>query len=172
MNVITLSPKICMSHLLLLETFDRFLFIEGKITTFNTFEIDGFLQKDFFDTLPESAYSRWKDVRDFCFRLIKGKRTPLSFKIVLSLPPEQFAAFLNSRSLSSYRPEEVQGLYLNFHYDGSSLTCVSGVSLHTFLPGQGSGAGMGPLRGKDAGKNGAGNRAGRSLLSKNKLLTV
>lgn len=132
MNVITLSPKICMSHLLLLETFDRFLFIEGKITTFNTFEIDGFLQKDFFDTPPESAYSRWKDVRDFCFRLIKGKRTPLSFKIVLSLPPEQFAAFLNSRSLSSYRPEEVQGLYLNFHYDGSSLTCVSGVSLHTF----------------------------------------
>ena len=97
MNVITLSPKICMSHLLLLETFDRFLFIEGKITTFNTFEIDGFLQKDFFDT-----------------------------------PPEQFAAFLNSRSLSSYRPEEVQGLYLNFHYDGSSLTCVSGVSLRTF----------------------------------------
>ena len=89
MNVITLSPKICMSHLLLLETFDRFLFIEGKITTFNTFEIDGFLQKDFFDTPPESAYSRWKDVRDFCFRLIKGKRTPLSFKIVLSLPPEQ-----------------------------------------------------------------------------------
>ena len=144
MNVITLSPKICMSHLLLLETFDRFLFIEGKITTFNTFEIDGFLQKDFFDTPPESAYSRWKDVRDFCFRLIKGKRTPLSFKIVLSLPPEQFAAFLNSRSLSSYRPEEVQGLYLNFHYDGS----------------------MGPVRRKDAGKNGAGNRVGRRFQYK------
>ena len=80
MNVITLSPKICMSHLLLLETFDRFLFIEGKITTFNTFEIDGFLQTDFFDTPPESAYSRWKDVRDFCFRLIKGKRNPFELQ--------------------------------------------------------------------------------------------
>ena len=28
-----------------------FLFIEGKITTFNTFQIDGYLQKDFFDLL-------------------------------------------------------------------------------------------------------------------------
>ena len=170
MNVITLSPKICMSHLLLLETFDRFLFIEGKITTFNTFEIDGFLQKDFFDTPPESAYSRWKDVRDFCFRLIKGKRTPLSFKIVLSLPPEQFAAFLNSRSLSSYRPEEVQGLYLNFHYDGSSLTKQPDLRLRripSHLPhGQGSGAGVGPVRRKDAGENGARNGAGRRFQYK------
>ncbi|WP_346662380.1 DUF5721 family protein [uncultured Merdimonas sp.] len=133
MNIIALSPKICMSHLLLLETFDSFLFIEGKITTFNTFEIDGFLQKDFFDTPPESSYSRWKDVRDFCFQLIRGKRTPLSFRIVLSLSPEELASFLSSRGLvSSYRPEEIQGLYLNFHYDGTHLTCVTGVSLHTF----------------------------------------
>ena len=70
MNVFTLSSKICMSHLLLKETFDRFLFIEGKITTFNTFQIDGYLQKDFFDTAPEHNYSHWRDVRAFCLQLI------------------------------------------------------------------------------------------------------
>ena len=38
-----------MSQLLLSETFDSFAFIEGEIVTFNTFRIDGFLQKEFFD---------------------------------------------------------------------------------------------------------------------------
>ena len=50
-----------MSHLLLNETFDHFSFIEGEITTFNTFHIDGFIKKEFFDSnsvLPE--YSYWK----------------------------------------------------------------------------------------------------------------
>lgn len=36
-----------MSQLLLSETFDNFSFIEGEIVTFNTFKIDGFIQKDF-----------------------------------------------------------------------------------------------------------------------------
>ena len=39
-----------MAQLLLSETFDHFSFIEGEIVTFNTFKIDGFIQKDFFDT--------------------------------------------------------------------------------------------------------------------------
>ena len=38
-----------MSQLLMTETFDRFSFIEGEIVTFNTFKLDGYLQKDFFD---------------------------------------------------------------------------------------------------------------------------
>ena len=68
-----------MSHLLLNETFDHFSFIEGEITTFNTFHIDGFIKKEFFDSnsvLPE--YSYWKNVRNFCFSLIKGKLYTLS----------------------------------------------------------------------------------------------
>ena len=42
--------KECMSKLLLSETFDSFLFIEGEVTTFATFSIDGYLKKDFYDT--------------------------------------------------------------------------------------------------------------------------
>lgn len=42
------NRKAFMKHLLLAETFDHFLFIEGEITTFNKFSIDGYLQKDFF----------------------------------------------------------------------------------------------------------------------------
>ena len=39
--------KECMSKLLLSDTFDSFLFIEGEIVTYNTFSINGFLKKDF-----------------------------------------------------------------------------------------------------------------------------
>lgn len=132
MNVYTLSAKNCMAHLLLRETFDSFLFIEGNITTFNRFSIDGFLQKDFFDDPPENTYSLWKHVREFCLNIIRGKRTPLNFKIVLALPPSSVPEFLLQKGLTGYRPEDIQGLYLNFHYDGNTLQCITGTSMHTF----------------------------------------
>lgn len=46
--------KECMSKLLLSDTFDSFLFIEGEIVTYNTFSINGFLKKDFFEKRPGS----------------------------------------------------------------------------------------------------------------------
>ena len=121
-----------MSQLLLSETFDSFSFIEGEIVTFNTFRIDGFLQKEFFDTeepLPE--YSLWKNVRDYCFSLIRGKRTPLSFRFVFSLSRKNIEK-LTAQNVPSLDPNTVQGLYLNIHYDGARLTCVTGTSFKTF----------------------------------------
>ena len=115
MNVYQLSAKNCMSHLLLKDTFDNFSFIEGEITTFNKF-----------------TYSRWNKTRDFCFQIIRGKRTPLGFKIVLALPEDQVPYFLTAHGLTGYRPEEIRGLYLNFHYDGHHLQCITGTSLNTF----------------------------------------
>ena len=132
MNVLTLSAKSCMAHLLLKDTFDSFSFIEGQITTFNTFQIDGYLQKEFFDEAPKQTYSHWKDVRDFCFNIIRGKRTPLSFKIVLALNENAYADFLSAHQITTYRPEDIRGLYLNFHYNGSTLQCVTGISMKTF----------------------------------------
>lgn len=121
-----------MSHLLLKDTFDEFSFIEGEITTFNKFTIDGFLQKDFYEEAPEDTHSRWKDVREFCLHIIRGKRTPLSFKIILSLAPEKFAEFLNKHEISGFRPEDIQGMYLNLSYDGTNLTCITGISMKIF----------------------------------------
>ena len=132
MIVLNLKAKNCMSHLLLKPTFDEFSLVEGSIVTFNKFTIDGFLQKDFYEEAPEKEYSDWKDLRDFCFNIIKGKRTPLSFKFVLSLSKADFEKFLTSNSLDGFRPENIQGLYLNFRYDGTSLQCVTGTSLNMF----------------------------------------
>lgn len=120
------------SHLLLKDTFDSFYFIEGEIVTFNTFRIDGFIQKDFFDTdteLPE--YSYWKNIREYCFSLIRGKRTPLSFRFVFSLSPRNIARLIEQNHLP-LDPGEIQGLYLNIRFDGTSLVCVTGSSFKSF----------------------------------------
>lgn len=126
------SRKVFMKQLLLSETFDHFLFIEGEITTFNRFSIDGYLQKEFFDdekTLSEFAF--WKQVREFCFSIIRGRRTPLNFKLIFSLPPEAIAKLISQNQLD-FRPEDVQGLYLNIRFDGQELQCITGTSLKTF----------------------------------------
>lgn len=125
--------KECMSKLLLSETFDPFLFIEGEIVTYNTFTINGFLKKDFFekDMAPERTYSLWKDVREYCFSLIKGKRTPLGFKFIFGLSESNIEKLLKQQGLS-FTPQDVQGLYLNLTYDGQHLKCVTGTSMNLF----------------------------------------
>lgn len=131
MIILTPDTKKCMSALLLKDTFDSFCFIEGEITTFARFSINGSTQKDFFEEPPSAEYSQWKRFRDFCFSIIKGKQTPLGFRLIFSLAPEDIERFLRQNA-PDFRPSDVQGLYLNFRFDGKSLTCTSGTSLHIF----------------------------------------
>ena len=125
--------KECMAKLLLSETFDPFYFIEGEIVTFNTFTLDGYLKKDFFEQEedPEREYALWKDVREFCFSLIKGKRTPLSFKFVLGLSDSNIEKLLLQQGLD-FKPQDVRGLYINLKYDGQKLQCVTGTAMNLF----------------------------------------
>ena len=131
MIMLKIDTKKCMSELLLRDTFDAFSFIEGTITTFSHFTIDGFLHKSFFEEAPEKEYADWKVLREYCFSIIKGKRTPLDFKLIFSLPKEETASLISENALD-FSPEDVQGLYLNFRYDGLNLTCTTGTSLKSF----------------------------------------
>lgn len=125
--------KECMSKLLLSETFDPFLFVEGEIMTYATFSIDGYLNKEFYEegSAPEREYALWKDVREYCFSLIKGKRTPLSFKLVLGLSDANITKLIAQQGLD-FEPEDVRGLYINLKYDGQKLQCVTGTAMNLF----------------------------------------
>ena len=125
--------KECMSKLLLSETFDSFLFIEGEITTFSTFSMDGYLQKEFFqeNAIPDREYALWKELREYCFSLIKGKRTPLNFKFVLGLSQSNIQKLIGQQSLD-FELEDVRGLYINLKYDGQKLQCVTGTAMNLF----------------------------------------
>ena len=125
--------KECMAKLLLSETFDPFLFIEGEIMTFATFTMDGYLRKEFFDSeeSPDREYALWKDLREYCFSLIKGKRTPLSFKFILGLSDTNIEKLLEQQGLN-FKPQDVRGLYINLKFDGQKLQCVTGTAMNLF----------------------------------------
>ena len=127
-----------MSRLLIGNDFDHFWLCEASITTFSTFTIDGALHTGFFETeearkLTETGRTcaLWKEVKPFCFSIIKGKRTPLHFKIIFQLSRKNTEKLLLDKR-SSWRSEDIFGLYLNLQYDGSSLICTTGTSVKTF----------------------------------------
>ena len=92
MIILTLDTKKCMSSLLLTEAFDQFSFIEGEITTFGKFTMDGYLQKDFFEEPPQRAYALWSDLRSYCFSIICPARTflPSLKSIVWTSRPRRY----------------------------------------------------------------------------------
>lgn len=141
------SLKNFMSRLLTSEIFDCFLLEEASITTYNTFLIDGRLHPDFFageDSSPETenilpyGFSRWKDMKAFCFNLIKGKQTPLHFKFVLQIMPEYLSGILSHGRLvlsdAPFTATQLKAFILTIKYEADSLTLVTGISTHTFVP--------------------------------------
>jgi hypothetical protein len=125
--------KECMSKLLLSEVFDPFMFVEGEIVTYATFTIDGYLKKDFFNEneAPEREYALWKDVREYCLSIVKGKRTPLSFKFILGLSTSNIEKLIQQQQLD-YEVEDVRGLYINLKFDGQKLQCITGTAMNLF----------------------------------------
>ena len=72
-----------MNQLLIGQTFDDFSLVEASITTFCSFTIDGKLHRDFFDSdskqlADQSApYCPWKELKSYCYSIIRGKLPPL-----------------------------------------------------------------------------------------------
>ncbi|BEI59835.1 hypothetical protein Blut17040_08640 [Blautia luti] len=132
-----IDVKDFMNKLLIGEVFDRFFLVEASVTTFNTFTIDGRLQQDFFDTDTVAMhksnsieYSLWRDVKPYCFSVIRGRRTPLNFRIVLQLSHKQTQQILNPSFPDGSVPD--CRFCLNLQYRNDSLLCTTGVSYTSF----------------------------------------
>lgn len=128
-----------MNSLLISEQFDTFQVEEASISTFNTFHIDGHIVKSFYTTeeidnmeqgLPE--FSLWKDIRPICFQLIKGKKTPVSFRVILHASPSLIAS-IAAQPECEVSADLIRSLVLNIRYDNGHVTCVTGTAFTTFL---------------------------------------
>ena len=133
--------KNIMNSLLISEQFDSFLAEEAVITTYNTFHIDGHLVRDFYsseelETLENegksTTFSYWKDIRPFCFQLIKGKKTPVSFKVVLHAAP-QLVDKIAANPECGVAANLIRSLILNIRYDNGKVTCITGSAFTTFV---------------------------------------
>lgn len=128
-----------MNLLLIGDAFDSFSLVEASITTFSNFTIDGKLHRDFFDTdtvqnlnFGDSPYCPWKELKSYCFSIIRGKLLPIQFRIVFQLSPLQYSALFTD-SVFQISNNQVRGLNLNIQYKNNELFCTTGISSDTFL---------------------------------------
>jgi hypothetical protein len=135
------NTKNFMNTLLVSKQFDSFLVEEAVITTFNTFSIDGHIVKDFY-SLEELEnlklegtsleFSSWRDIRPVCFDLIKGKKTPVSFRVVL-LAANELIEKIAANPECGVAANLIRSLVINIRYDNGKVTCFSGTSFTTFV---------------------------------------
>ncbi len=122
--------------------FDSFLLCEADFKTCQTIHIDGSICKEYYDDkdeIPEDAYNTWHYSKPICFQIIKGKRLPVYFKLVLALSASNLEKTIAASGLN-VNSSDVEGIYLNIHYKDGTLFCTSGISLTSFtmdreLPG-------------------------------------
>ena len=127
-----------MNKLLCSDLCDHFLLPEASISTFVTHVIDGHLNPNFYhpedeqyDLLKQTSICPFFLLRSTCFDLIKGTHTPLSFKFVFQLSPENQRRTVE-RSGSSFRPEDITGMFIHIMYQDRKLICTTGISYRIF----------------------------------------
>ena len=85
--------------------FDDFLMSEGKLSMNISYEFDGKILKEFYDTeewkeMKQYPYVTWEEEKEKIFSLVKGKKTPLSFQFVMMLKPDLSPEFLAKYNLA------------------------------------------------------------------------
>lgn len=76
-------------------------------------------------------FSSWRTIKPVCFSLIRGKRLPETFRIVLCLSEEARSRFVQAHA-PGILPEQAGGLYINIQYENQEMTCVTGTSMNVF----------------------------------------
>ncbi len=125
-----------MNSLLASDRFDSFLVNNISITTFNTFQIDGHICKDFyaddeFNNLPEQRLSSYGTLRPICYNLIKGHKTPVKMKIIFAMNETCIRNLIDSAN-TSLTVNDVNELFFNIKYENGVASCITGTSLKIF----------------------------------------
>ena len=132
------DKKDFIGKLLASECFDSFLLKEAAIHGFVPFQIDGHINKGFFNPEDSDAadylfyeYAQWKDIRPICFDLIKGKRTPTKFMFILYLKPEAMHSMFEKAEIS-LENSMVQNLILNIRFEQGEMSITTAIDYSGF----------------------------------------
>ncbi|HAQ51929.1 MAG TPA: hypothetical protein DCR12_04095 [Lachnospiraceae bacterium] len=126
----------CMNELLCKDTFDFFLLQEATINTFSTFSIDGHRLDDFFTDAEleeideDDVLMPYELYREGCYNLIKGKKVPLSFQIILALPKRIIRQIIAASDISI--EESKTHLVAIYRFVDGNLTITTGTSMKEF----------------------------------------
>ena len=115
-----LNIKDFMSLLFTDTAFDSFFFVEGDIDVAVSYHMDGRVNMNFFseeelEGLKMEEFISWGQIKEQVKALIKGKRLPVSMKLVLKKPGGGDITYI-----------------VNIRFDNNSLMLVTGVSRAVF----------------------------------------
>ncbi len=135
-NINISDTKKFVKKLLMEETFDTFLLVEANVKGGVNYHISGHINKDFFDNDELAAmtsvdYSTWSTIRPHIFNVIKGKKQPLSFKIVFILSNSNIESIIEKNNLP-LSIDDIANLTLNIYFDGTNMTATTITSLKNF----------------------------------------
>lgn len=140
------NVKQFMNKLLIENSFDSFLISEAIVKTSNSIVIDGHINREFFsenelsDLKAEAALegrifsekmSRWSSLKPTVFSLMKGKKTPLFFKMSFCLADENIEKLLSSAE-TSIKSNDIDNLSVVVRFQEDELTVTSLASLKIF----------------------------------------
>lgn len=122
-----------MTKLLSSDCFDVFLLNEASIKMSVTWSVDGTVNSSFFEDKSDAPYKfeQWRNIRPRVRDLIKGKRAPVSFQIVLQLKPQLMEA-LFERAGEQGLLSMVSALILTVRMDEGGIVLISGISRSGF----------------------------------------
>ena len=73
----------------------------------------------------------YENLRSHIYDVIKGKKTPVGFQIILSLPKRIIRQIIESEELNFYA--DSVSLVIIFRYVSSELTITTGISFREFI---------------------------------------
>ena len=123
-----------MNELLVNEKYDSFYVYETRIKTALDYYISGRINRDFYDSEEQeelNEYVKWKDIKHTVYDLIKGKRLPISFKLILMFNRENVEKLLEMNNLPM-NVSDVGALFYNIYYENGTLAVTTGSSLKVF----------------------------------------
>lgn len=130
-----------MQDLLTDSRYDSFYMYEVRLKTSLDYYISGRLNHNFYITdvseetedMPDAnqEYIYWKDIKKKVFDLIKGKRLPISFRLILMFNQENVIRLIEMNNIP-IAPENVGALFYNIYYENGILQVTTGSSVKVF----------------------------------------
>lgn len=125
-----------MNQLLVNERFDSFYLYEARVKGALDYFIGGKLNKDYYEEeelneLGDTEYILWAKVKHVVYELMKGKKLPINFKIILMFNRDNIKRLIEMNNLP-VKPEDVGALFYNIHFEAGQLNVTTGTSLKVF----------------------------------------
>lgn len=133
------NVKEFMHKLLCTDTFDHFLLSEATIKGNGSYVVDGRPVAGFYTREEEEElgicglpFLPFSLLRENCFLLIRGSRTPAAFQFVFQLTPDNLARTLQAGG-SGLTLQDISAACLTIRFQDGMLTCTAGISYRSFI---------------------------------------